>query len=345
MDKLGQKGIASVVLLILLIGIIFTIGLFLFRFVNQPRDQEIKKTVAIKHLSILVASDVHLKTVEGIKAGLSELGYKEGEDIFLDFNNPKGDRELTKSLAKTILSKKPDLIIGVSTTATTSLVAARKELGVNIPIVFIDVGNFKELGITDIKHPNNNITGLIKDDIDSGAKRLEILKEVVPKARVIGLILNPKHISYNDIRAVFSKAAVNLGVQIKEYSASSKEEFPSLIEQIKKDKVDGVITTSDALIFSNASIIAKALSEAKIPSMDLVAEQGIQSGYMMSYGINRFDIGKQGAQIVNKVLSGVDPKTMPIEFASNFKLQVNEKVAQEIGVTIPESVKLRVNTP
>ena len=189
-----QKGFTfpALLLWLLLAAVIGGILLIITNAVNPTLlSKAIKPTP--KRIAIITASDLQLTAIDGVKAGLSELGYKEGINVIFDLKNPKGDRELTKKMAADIVASKPDLIVSASTTATKAVQEAVK--GTNIPIVFVDVGTVAELGISNLQHPSGNITGVGTDSTRIAGKRMEILKEVVPTAKTFGVLINPNHVS------------------------------------------------------------------------------------------------------------------------------------------------------
>lgn len=323
---------------IVVVLLLLSIGVVSYNFLNRS-PSPVSQKLTPKKIAMLVASDLQLATVDGIKDGLRGFGYIEDQDVNFEINNPNGDRDLTKQMAKAIVEQKPDLIVPISTTATAAVQEA--SAGTGNRIVFVDVANIKELKITDTKHPGGNITGVTSDTVTAGAKRMEILKEVVPKARVFGIIMNPKHVSASEIRKVHEAAAKALNLNLKYYELSSKEELDTILAKIEKDKPDGVMTTSEAIISNNAELIASRLRKAKIPSIDFNAERGVKSGYLMMFGLSRYDTGKQGARLIDKVLKGSSPGDLPIEFAQESRLELNKEVAAEIGIVFTDTILRR----
>lgn len=324
---------------LLIIAFILVVGtLVIYFFLNKP-ELKTEERLNPKKISMLVSSDLQLSSVDGIKAGLADFGYIEGRDIIYELKNPKGDRPLTKRMAETIVSSDPDLIVPVSTTATTAI---REAMGdKTIPVVFVDVANIKEVKIEDIKHPGGLITGVTSDTVSAGAKRMEILKELVPKAKIFGVLMNPNHVSVKEIKQVHDGAAKSLNVGVKYYEISSQDQLKGVLDQLVKERPDGVMTTSEAIISNNAEFIASTLQGARIPSIDFNVERGVKSGYLMMFGLSRFDTGKQGARLIDKVLKGTNPGDLPIEFAQELRLELNKEVAAEIGVVFPDGILRR----
>ena len=320
-----------VVILIALAGAVF----FIAPLANNGANKLSKKAI------FLTASDLQLNGVDGVKAGLKELGYKEGIDIAYELFNPKGDRELTKKMAEEIVAKKPDLIVSVSTSASSAIKEANKDA--KIPVVAVDVGNFAELGIENIQRPGGFMTGVVVDNVPAAPKRMEILKELLPNLKTIALLVNDKHVSYNEILKTHEEGAKKLGIKLIWYPVTKKEEVPPAMEKLVKAKPDAFMTTSEAVISGNAGLIAPVLKKAKIPSIDFNVERGVKAGYLVVYGIPRFDTGKQGARMIDKVLKGQNPGDIPVEFASTITFEINNVLAREMELKVPDSLLLRAN--
>ena len=324
----------QVIFVILLLAVIGVIALFFSLF-------DVRKAEAPKRVFILTASDLQLNSVEGIKAGLKELGYREGGDIILELFNPKGDMELTKNLAVQMVASRPDLIVSVSTSASRAVKDANQDA--KLPVVFVDVGNFEELGIQNIQRPGGFMSGVVVDNVPAAPKRMEILKTLLPGLKTIALLVNNKHVSYDEILKTHEEGAKKLGLKLLWYPVTKKEEVSPAMERLAKDHPDAFMTTSEAVISGNAALIAPVLRQAKIPSIDFNVERGVSSGYLMVYGIARFDVGKQGARIMDKVLKGESPGNIPVEFASQITFEVSEILAKETGLKIPDAILLQAN--
>ena len=324
----------QVIFVILLLAVIGVIALFFSLF-------DVRKAEAPKRVFILTASDLQLNSVEGIKAGLKELGYREGGDIILELFNPKGDMELTKNLAVQMVASRPDLIVSVSTSASRAVKDANQDA--KLPVVFVDVGNFEELGIQNIQRPGGFMSGVVVDNVPAAPKRMEILKTLLPGLKTIALLVNNKHVSYDEILKTHEEGAKKLGLKLLWYPVTKKEKVSPAMERLAKDHPDAFMTTSEAVISGNAALIAPVLRQAKIPSIDFNVERGVSSGYLMVYGIARFDVGKQGARIIDKVLKGESPGNIPVEFASQITFEVSEILAKETGLKIPDAILLQAN--
>lgn len=330
MSKRAILVLVIVILLLVIVGFIY--------FVSPPLWRS-KAPTEPKRIFMLTASDLQLASVDGIRAGLKELGYEEGADIVTEIRNPKGDRDLTKVMAKEIVDSAPDLIVSVSTSASRAVLNANKNA--KIPVVAVDVGNFAELGIENIQRPGGFITAVAVDNVPAAPKRMEILKTLLPNIKKIGILVNDKHVSYDEILRTHEEGAKKLGVKILWYKVSAKEHVSPAMQKLAADRPDAFMTTSEAVISGNAPLIAPVLKAAKIPSIDFNIERGVSSGYLMVYGIPRFETGKQSARIVDRVLKGTSPGEIPVEFASVLTFEINGSLAKSFGLVIPEKLLLQ----
>ena len=327
---MSKKTLLIIVILILVIaGFVYFIS---------PLSWRAQKS-APKRIAMLTASDLQLAAVDGIKAGLKEFNLVENVDYIIDLQNPKGDRDLTKKMAKDIVSSKPDLIIPISTTATSAVLDADKDA--KIPVVAVDVGNFKEVGINDIERPGGFLSAVIADNIATAPKRMEILKTLLPNMKRVGVLANPKHVSYSEVVPTYTKSAKDLGVEIIWYLIAAKEDLGPVMAKAAKDHPDGFMITAEAIISGNPILIAPVLKKAKISSIDFNVEKGVSAGYMMVFGAARYDIGKQGARMVEKALRGQNPGDLPVEFVTPASFEINTKLADEMGIAVPKSLLLR----
>lgn len=333
MQNMESKRFFWIVILILLIAAAFVY------FVSPPLGK--KKESAPKRIAMLLASDLQLAAVEGIRAGFKELDLVEDRDFVIALKNPKGERDLTAKMAREIVSSKPDLIVSVSTSASSAVREANKDAG--IPVVAVDVGNFKELGIENIQRPGGFMTGVIVDNVAIAPKRMEILRTLNPALKTIGVLVNPKHVSYDEIVRAHEEGAKKLGIKILWYEVTKRDEVPPAMARLVKNRPDAAMTTSEATISGNSNLIAPPLRKAKIASIDFNIERGVSSGYLMVYGASRHDVGKQGAMMISKVLRGEKPGDIPVEFASTLTFEINAALAMEMGIKIPESLLLQAS--
>lgn len=341
--KPNQSGFSTVIIVLGLVALAVLAWVMLQQFGSNKSSGTIQKpAIKAKNVIMLTSSDVQLPAVDGFKSGLSEMGYVDGQTINLSLENPKGDKDLLAKSAEKIVAEKPDLIVAFSTSATKAIqlsVADKK-----IPVLFADVGNFKELGISNLQQPGNHMTGVVSDSVAEGGKRMEIIKEILPNLKTVGVLVNPTHISYPETKRVHDEAGKRLGLNIKYYAASTNSELTAILNKITSEKPDAVMTSPETFLNTNSKLIAQTLRKAKVPTIDYNQGIGINQGFLAVYGLNRVDTGKQGARLADKILKGEDPGNIPIEFATRLVLEINATVAKEENVTLSKSLLLRANS-
>ena len=341
MNRYNNYGF-SLIIVIIVLACLGVIGYFLGQkfFLNNKNSQiQPKPQVTVKKVILLTSADLQLAGIDAFKSELKNLGYVDGKNVNLQLFNAKSDKNMVVKIAEDAIAAKPDLIVVFSTSETSALLKAKGDK--TIPIVFIDVGNFKETGITDLNHPGNHITGVVVTSVQFGGKRMEILKELLPNLKTVGFLADPKHVNYEADKLVVEKAAKDLNINLKSYLASTKPEVEAATKQIVKDHPDALMLGVETAITDQSKIISPAMRAAKIATMDHNAEKGVSEGYLMVYGLYRSDAGESGAKIVDKVLKGEDPGNIPVEVLSNLHLEINETAAKDVGVTIPKSFLLR----
>ncbi len=321
---------------IVLVVIILLAGAGLFWFLGKPSKES---TPNPKRIAMLTASDLQLAAVDGVRTGFKEMNLEENKDFVIDLKNPKGDRDLTKKMAADIVASKPDLIVSISTTASGAVIEADKDA--KIPIIAIDVGNFKEIGISNIQRPGGYFSAVIADNVTTAPKRMEILKTLISGMKRVGVIANPNHVSYSDVVPTYNDAAKKLNLEVIWYLVTKKEDISGVMSKVVKDKPDGFMITAEATISGNPNLIAPVLKKAKISSIDFNVEKGVSAGYLMVYGVARYEIGRQGARMIQKVLNGANAGDLPVEFISPQSLEINAVLAKEMGIKIPEPLLLQ----
>lgn len=320
--------------------IIFAAFLVAFVFLSGCTSQtsQVKETPAkIFKIGILTASDQQIPSFEGFKEKMADLGYQEGRDVEYIFENPKGDRNLTRKLAEDLIGKNLDIYVPFSTTAAKAMQDAQK--GTSARIVFGDVGNYAELGLESLRNPGKNITGVTSGKLDLSEKRMELLKELVPSAKTFAINVDPTSVSYDRIKQVNSEAAQRLGITLVVIEEKTQEDVLAAVKaKVKRGKVDGFTIASQAAFSSQVDVISSYLKQEKIPSIDNDLENGVSSSFLMAYSPSRKEMGIQTAMIVDKVLKGAQIDTIPVEFPLTVELQINATLANEMGIELPKGL-------
>lgn len=271
------------------------------------------------------------QTVKGLRDGLKELGYREGENILIETKDLKGDRAALKPAAEELVGKKVDLIFTTGTRATQAAIAATKQ----IPIVFRHPGDPVALGfVKSLKHPGGNVTGVAALSAQTTERRLEILKEIVPNLRRVHIFYDSNDPYAKANFAAAKKYAAKLRLEVAEHSVKSLAELKASLGALQKGDGDAIFHFSDDLVESQADLVFDTARQKGLPTMFEGAEWA-PKGSMISYGVNYTQMGRQAAALVDKILKGEKPKGLPVERASKYDLLINLRMVNAIGLTVP----------
>jgi putative ABC transport system substrate-binding protein len=278
-------------------------------------------------------------TVDGLKAGLRDLGYEEGKHYILVIRELKGDRKAAPAAAKGLEQEKIDLIYSIATSVTRVVKGATKD----VPIVFAVGADPVVAGLVDsFAKPGGRLTGVHYLSVDLTAKRLQILKEMLPNLRKVVTFYD----SNNEVALAAAKAgreaARQLMIEIVERPVASVEELRRGLSELRTEEADAYYYTSDAMATSQAQFIADIARAKKLPTMGY-EQSFVAQGALASYGVSFYEMGHLSSKYVQRVLTGTDPRNLPVESLSRVGLTVNLKTAREIGVTIPQAVLMRAD--
>ncbi len=277
--------------------------------------------------------------VDGLRDGLRQLGYEEGKRLLLDVRDAKGDLKAVEEAARIFERERVQLIYAVTTSATTVV----KKVTSHTPIVFAVGSDPVASGlITSFVKPGGRLTGVEYSTTDLTGKRLEILKEILPKLSRVLTIYNPKNRMTVEAAALAREAGHHLGVQLIERHATSVEELRQRLDMLNGKEADAFFYISDAMVTSQAQLIIDTATSKRLPTM--FSEQSLVAmGGLASYGQNFREIGRLSAKYVQKVMTGTPPQTLRVERVDNFELIMNLKTAKRIGLTIPPNVLARAD--
>lgn len=293
----------------------------------------------VYRVGALLAEEQFLPAIEGFKKKMAELGYIEGKNIRCEVYNAQLDREKLQRFAEKLVQEKPDLIVTSSTTAT--IPVAKLTRGSNLPVVFLSSGNPLQL-VKSYASSGNNLTGISAAAVDLTAKRLELLKELVPGVKRVVSLNNPKGVNYRDNLAAVHAAAKNGGLTTREVSASNREELKRVMGTITRTAAHAILVEPDVFFSANMDVIVERSISEKLPVIPTLISQ-VRNGGLATYAPDYFALGQQGAMLVHKIFKGARPADLPIEQPSQLKLVVNLKTANAIGLKVPREILLRAD--
>ncbi|MBI4169201.1 MAG: ABC transporter substrate-binding protein [Acidobacteria bacterium] len=278
--------------------------------------------------------------VDGLRQGLRELGLEEGKHVALDIRDTKGDLKAVGEAARDLERRKVDLIC----TGGASVTMAAKRATALTPIVFFAGADPVAYGLVEsFAKPGGRLTGVHGRATDLTAKRLEVLKEMIPRLGRMVTFYNPGNTAARENARLGREAARTLGVQLIERHVRSAEELRLGLGALKPREVDAYFHTPDAMVTSQALLIIDAARVKRLPTIfhqtNLVAKGGLAS-----YGTSFRQVGRMSAKYVQRILAGTHPKDLPVESYDKIELALNLRTAREIGLRIPPSVRIRADT-
>jgi putative ABC transport system substrate-binding protein len=275
--------------------------------------------------------------IEGLRAGLKELGLAEGKQFTLTIEDTKGDTKAAEAAAKNFEREKVDLIFATAG----SVIAATKQATTSVPIVFC-IGSDPVAAklVDDFARPGGRLTGVHYLVRDLTAKRLEILKEILPKLSRVVTFYNPATRVATEAAGLAREEAKRLGVKLLERHVKSIDELRKGLQALKAGEADALIYIPDATVVGQAQLIIDTAKAKKLPTM-FQDESLVAQGGLASYGQNYQEIGRLAAKYVQRVLTGTSPKDLRIETIENTDLTINLKTAKELGVSVPPQVLAR----
>lgn len=320
-----------------------TILLILFIFVflstggckKADKNQQAESLEKIYRVAILVVSDTYLPlSAEGLKEGMLELGYRQGENIEYFIYNAQGDATKLKPLAKEIVDSRPDVICPSVNTA----IEAVMETGTDLPVVFLEAMYPLEFGmVKSLTLPGANYTGVTNMTGPMSGKRLELLLKMAPGIKRVAVISNPANAGSKLSLETTKEAAAELGLQLDIHLVDKHEEVDEAIAKIESSPVDALVLLPDFMVFSRLEKIVVMAMKKKIPTMAIDRTQA-EKGLLASYGGGLYEIARQAARQVDRVLHGESPANISVEQPHRYKLFINMKTSEEIGVTMPEEI-------
>jgi putative tryptophan/tyrosine transport system substrate-binding protein len=270
---------------------------------------------------------------------LRDLGYLEGQNIAFDYAYGDGVPERLAEAAAQIVHRPVDVIATFGTAAS----FAAKQATTTIPIVMISVGDPVRAGlVTSLAHPGGNVTGNTILGPDIGAKRVQLMQELIPTISRVAFLWNPNNASHAAYRQELQAAAPALNVKLLFVEVGSASEFDHAFAAMMKERPDAFSMTGDPFHQFHVGWIIDFMAKNRLPAVYQLSENVVAGG-LMSYGASQPDLFRRAAMYVNKILQGSRPADLPVEQPTKFELAMNLKAAKMIGLTIPESFLLRVD--
>jgi ABC-type uncharacterized transport system substrate-binding protein len=303
--------------------------------------QQPKKVPRIGYLSTVDPATESAR-VEGIRLALREIGYIEGQNIAIEYRYAEGKVDRFPELATELVRLKVDIIV---VAGGFRLVRAAKSVTKTISIVMAGGGlDPVEAGLVEgLARPGGNVTGITSLSDELGGKRLELLKEAVPKLVRVAVLHDPATGPPREVKEILPVAARALGLTVRPWEVRRADEFEKVFAALSKDRPDGLyVITAGPVIRNNLNRTVGFALKSRLPSV-YANKQAVDAGGLMSYGGDLTDSYRRVAYFVDRILKGAKPADLPVEQPTKFELVFNLKTAKQIGVTIPPELLARAN--
>jgi putative ABC transport system substrate-binding protein len=306
--------------------------------VDPAQAQQPKKIPRIGYVAGNAATES--TRLELIRLALRELGYIEGQNIAFEYRYAEGKRDRAAELVAELVRLKVDIIV---VPGTGQAARAAKNATKTIPIVMTGLGAdpVEEGLIESLARPGGNVTGVTNLGRELGGKRLELLKEAVPKVARVAVLYEVVAGSVREVKELLPVAAHALGLTIQPWEVRAADDFERVFAAISKWRADGLaVPAAGPVMNANQKWIVGFALKSRLPSMYSL-RAFVDAGGLMSYGADLSDNYRRVAYFVDKILKGAKPGELPVEQPTKFEFVINLKTAKQIGLTIPPEVLAR----
>lgn len=311
------------------------IALLILPFSVNSSAQTVAKAYRVGYVAIGQKDAPAMKAgLDGLTRGLARYGFTVGSNLVVEARFAEAKPERLPALVKELIDAKVDVIMAFSYPAA----LAAKEATKTIPIVIDGASDPVGTGlVASLSRPGGNITGLSDMAAELSAKRLELLRELVPGAKRVAVLFNASDPAMTARYRAAEKVAPALGITLHPLGVREPEEFDTAFEAMKKDLPDGIMMVTDALTNLNRKRVFEFAADHHLPA---IFELGymVREGGLMAYGVDRAEASERAADMVARILQGANPADLPVEQPTRFHLTVNLTIAKNLGLSFPEMI-------
>jgi len=311
----------------------------LLLFLVVPCSSEAQSSGKFALVGVLYPGGQPLGPVEAFRDGLRERGYVEGRNLKLEWRFAEGHDERLPRLARELVNLKVDAIFAINTQAA----QAAKGTSQTIPIVVARVADPVRTGlVASLARPGGNVTGLTSITDELAGKRVQLLREALPKAQRVAVVWNSGNPGLAITLQETEAASLQFGLKVQALPVRSANDLPKVFEAITKGHADVVVVLDDVLITSHKQQIMGWATKSHLPVVSIYREFA-EAGALLAYGPSIRDMYRRAAYFVDKILKGTKPGELPVEQPTQFELVINLKAVKTLGLTIPQSLVARAD--
>ena len=308
--------------------------------VFKPQSADAQQPASPRRIGVLlVVFSPESKEVQQFRQGLRDAGYVEGRDVVIEWRSAGGDYARVPELAVDLVQRKVDVIVVESTVAAQAVKRATSTIPIVMAVVADPVGSGL---VANLAHPGGNVTGLSMMTLELTAKRLQLLKEAIPRVARVAVLWNPDTPYHPKAIQELKAAAPSLSMQLTFVSVRRPEEIGPAFSTINRARAQALYVLDDPVFATHRMTLIKLASKARLPAISGQRDFADEGG-LMSYGANFGDLFRRSAGYTDKILKGAKPGDLPIEQPVKFELVFNLKTAKALGLVIPQSLLARAD--
>jgi len=296
------------------------------------------KVYRIGYLSFQPLAEVPSGVRAAFLHAMEKLGYVQGKNMTIAYRSAEGHVELLSEVVADLLDQKPAVIFAAGTPAA----LAAKQATRTIPIVMFATDPVVNGIVSGFAKPGGNVTGVSSVQRELAAKRLEILKEAVPRASRVAVLWSQVYSSHTQELAAIGSRAKELGLTLQPFDVTRMEGLQAAFARMGESRPDAILVLFDYRTLAYRQLIAEFATRNRLPAM-FGSRESVEAGGLMSYGPNLAESFARAATFVDRILNGADPATLPVEQPTHFELVVNRTTARSLGLRISEPLLLRAN--
>jgi len=318
--------------------LIWLLATVLLATVSIAQAQQPKKIPRIGYLT-LGSSSPRSANEEAFRDGLHQLGYIEGQNVHVEYRYAAGEVGRLPELAAELVSLNLNVILAANTQSIDATRRATKTIPIVFPLTFDPVASGF---VASLARPGGNLTGLTTLNQEVAGKRVELLKEVMPRISRVAVLRDPTNSGSLFALKETEAAANQLGIRLHILEVRSADELEGAIQAATRERAGSLIVIPDNLFVRRKGQIVDLVMKSRLPTM-FGESESVVAGGLMYYGANLPDLFRRAATYVDKILKGAKPADLPVEQPTKFEFVINLKTAKQIGVTIPQTVLFRAD--
>ena len=283
---------------------------------------------------LLVGLSPESKEAQHFRRGLRDVGYLDGRNLVIEWRSAKGDYVVVPELIADLARSRVELIVMDSTVGTQVAMRTRPAIPIVMALVVDPVGSGL---VASLARPGGNVTGLSMMTTELNSKRLQLLKEVVPRLGKVGVLWNPDHPFHAKVVEDLKAIAPSLAIELNPVGVRTPDQFETAFQNIHQAQVQGLYVVEDPIFFAHRATLLRLAAMARLPTVHEL-RRFPEQGALMSYGPDLHDLFRRSALYVDRILKGARPAELPVEQPTKFEFVVNLTTAKTLGFEVPAAM-------